>query len=1141
MSSRDRYRDRDRDRNRERDRDRDRHRRRRSGSRDRHGHSSEHKRRSRSRSPSSHLRPAVRDGLAAVATAAAAAKAAKAAAAAAESEVLRTAAATQQQQQLLPQPQLPKPQQGPRQSKFELEGAVILGDGPIDREAEARRLELEMQKRRERIERERAERERLRAEAAESALQQPLRLPSAPSGLKPPPPLRRKLGDSNGVGAGGNEESGDEALLKKAKAAEDAEDDDVDPLDAYMAQLQKAGPQKQEPKSATAAPLANSAAAGTGSGPRVTIIRATSSAAGPGSEPQSAPAGTAKSASSTRKGELMEADADGLEYSSEEEEQTLEEALMARTGSARKEKLISVDHSKIEYAPFTRAFYRECPEVAEMTPEAVAELRRELGGIQAKGRNCPKPVRDWAQAGLSSNLLNLLRHYKFDKPTPIQCQALPIALSGRDMIGIAATGSGKTLAFLLPLLVHIRAQPPLEAGEGPMAVVMTPTRELALQIFKEAKRFAKHLRLRVVCVYGGTGISEQIAELKRGCEIVVCTPGRMIDMLAANAGRVTNLRRTTFCVLDEADRMFDMGFEPQVMKIVESIRPDRQTLMFSATFPRQMEILARKVLDSPIEVVVGGRAVVCSEVQQEIILLTEDDKFFKLLELLGVYQERGGCLIFVDRQEKADELMKLLMKHAYPCLSLHGGIDQYDRDSVITAFKRGDARLLIATSVAARGLDVTGLILVVNYDCPNHYEDYVHRCGRTGRAGNKGHAVTFITRDQEKHAGDLIWALKLAQANVPANLQALWDAYVQRMEAEGKPVRSASGFTRRCKGYAFDDEESRLAKDRKKLQKASMGLQDSDDEADNIDDHIEELFAPRQRVKNVAPGAPTASSTAASTSATLTSAAASAVASSSASNTVAVSSSQSSAAPSTPAAAAAAAAAAAIAANWAAGNVGGGAAPVGSAASAVPDVAAAAAAAEQQPQNKELQRKLQLAKQRATLVNLGRQEDQQQAAATAMRGSVSLNPSSISVSSKTLANQMAERLNVRLGYRPAEETPVEAEETTVKRYEVELEINDFPQNVRWRLTSREFLGNLSELCDVGISVRGAFMPQRPPPPPTPEAAEAAERPLYLLVESLSDMNIQNAKKEITRVVKEELLRLQSSTQLNRLPGRYKVL
>lgn len=193
----------------------------------------------------------------------------------------------------------------------------------------------------------------------------------------------------------------------------------------------------------------------------------------------------------------------------------------------------------------------------------------------------------------------------------------------------------------------------------------------------------------------------------------------------------------TYVVLDEADRMFDMGFEPQVMRIVDNVRPDRQTVMFSATFPRAMEALARRILSKPIEVQVGGRSVVCSDVEQQVIVIEEEKKFLKLLELLGHYQESGSVIIFVDKQEHADGLLKDLMRASYPCMSLHGGIDQYDRDSIINDFKNGTCKLLVATSVAARGLDVKHLILVVNYSCPNHYEDYVHRAGRTGRAGNK--------------------------------------------------------------------------------------------------------------------------------------------------------------------------------------------------------------------------------------------------------------------------------------------------------------------------------------------------------------------------------------------------------------------
>ncbi|PKU28980.1 hypothetical protein llap_20716 [Limosa lapponica baueri] len=342
-------------------------------------------------------------------------------------------------------------------------------------------------------------------------------------------------------------------------------------------------------------------------------------------------------------------------YSSEEEEVDLQTALTGYQTKQRK-LLEPVDHGKIEYEPFRKNFYVEVPELAKMTQEEVNVYRLELEGITVKGKGCPKPIKTWVQCGISMKILTALKKHGYEKPTPIQTQAIPAIMNGRDLIGIAKTGSGKTIAFLLPMFRHIMDQRALEEGEGPIAVIMTPTRELALQITKECKKFSKTLGLRVVCVYGGTGISEQIAELKRGAEIIVCTPGRMIDMLAANNGRVTNLRRVTYVVLDEADRMFDMGFEPQ----------NSQSLQMRS----QLNIR--------------------SQIENHI-------------------------------RETFEDL----------------GIDQYDRDSIINDFKNGICKLLVATSVAARGLDVKQLMLVVNYSCPNHYEDYVHRAGRTGRAGNK--------------------------------------------------------------------------------------------------------------------------------------------------------------------------------------------------------------------------------------------------------------------------------------------------------------------------------------------------------------------------------------------------------------------
>lgn len=351
-------------------------------------------------------------------------------------------------------------------------------------------------------------------------------------------------------------------------------------------------------------------------------------------------------------------------------------------------------------------------------------------------------------------------------------------MSGRNVIGVAKTGSGKTIAFLLPMFRHIKDQRPLESLEGPVALIMTPTRELAVQIHKECKPFLKALNLRAVCAYGGSPIKDQIADLKRGAEIIVCTPGRMIDLLAANSGRVTNLKRVTYIVLDEADRMFDMGFEPQVMKIISNVRPDRQTVLFSATFPRQMEGLARKILHRPVEIVVGARSVVAPEVTQIVEVRADDAKFVRLLELLGELYDKdedARTLIFVDRQESADSLLRDLMRRGYPCMSIHGGKDQIDRDSTIDDFKNGVVPVLVATSVAARGLDVKQLKLVVNYDCPNHMEDYVHRVGRTGRAGNTGTAVTFITEDQGRYAVDISKALKLSGQKTPEDVQKLVD------------------------------------------------------------------------------------------------------------------------------------------------------------------------------------------------------------------------------------------------------------------------------------------------------------------------------------------------------------------------------
>nr|CAI5822898.1 unnamed protein product [Callosobruchus analis] len=759
--------------------------------------------------------------------------------------------------------------------------------------------------------------------------------------------------------------------------------------------------------------------------------------------------GVAKSKVNKDKGELMEQNQDGLEYSSEEEQEDLKDTA-ANIANKQKKELAKIDHNNIMYMTFRKSFYVEVPEIAKMSNEEVEAYRTELEGIRVKGKGCPKPIKTWAQCGVSTKELNILKKLGFEKPTPIQAQAIPAIMSGRDLIGIAKTGSGKTLAFLLPMFRHILDQPPLEDTDGPIAIIMTPTRELCMQIGKDIKKFSKSLNLRAVCVYGGTGISEQIAELKRGAEMIVCTPGRMIDMLAANSGKVTNLRRVTYVVLDEADRMFDMGFEPQVMRIVDNIRPDRQTVMFSATFPRQMEALARRILHKPIEVQVGGRSVVCKEVEQNVVILEEDQKFLKLLELLGIYQELGSIIVFVDKQENADILLKDLMKAGYNCMSLHGGIDQFDRDSTIIDFKSGKVKLLIATSVAARGLDVKQLILVVNYDCPNHYEDYVHRCGRTGRAGNKGFAFTFIVPEQARYAGDVIKAFELASVSVPEPLRNMWDSYKAKQEAEGEKGTHGGGFS--GKGFKFDESEAAAVNEKKKFQKAALGLADSDDEdlENDIDQQIESMFATKRTVKEIK--APVA---------TMSNAAASAV------------------------------------------------------------------------------DKLELAKRLASKINLTKTAAldtkfaTQQAAESILKQGSGPQPA---ITAKTVAEQLAAKLNTKLNYQPKEDDDRNDEdsEQTFRKYEEELEINDFPQQARWRVTSKEALAQISEYSEAGITVRGTYVPTGKNPP-------EGERKLYLAIESTSDIAVSKAKSEITRLIKEELLKLQTSGHHTFNKARYKVV
>ncbi|NXN28397.1 DDX42 helicase, partial [Nycticryphes semicollaris] len=426
-----------------------------------------------------------------------------------------------------------------------------------------------------------------------------------------------------------------------------------------------------------------------------------------------------------------------------------------------------IDHSEIEYPPFEKNFYDEHEEITSLTPQQVVELRHKLN-LRVSGAAPPRPGSSFAHFGFDEQLMHQIRKSEYTQPTPIQCQGVPVALSGRDMIGIAKTGSGKTAAFIWPMLIHIMDQKELEPGDGPIAVIVCPTRELCQQIHSECKRFGKAYNLRSVAVYGGGSMWEQAKALQEGAEIVVCTPGRLIDHVKKKA---TNLQRVTYLVFDEADRMFDMGFEYQVRSIASHVRPDRQTLLFSATFRKKIEKLARDILIDPIRVVQGDIGEANEDVTQIVeIFPSGPSKWNWLTRRLVEFTSSGSVLLFVTKKANAEELANNLKQEDHSLGLLHGDMDQSERNKVISEFKKKGIPILVATDVAARGLDIPSIKTVINYDVARDIDTHTHRIGRTGRAGEKGVAYTLLTPKDSNFAGDLVRNLEGANQHVSKEL-----------------------------------------------------------------------------------------------------------------------------------------------------------------------------------------------------------------------------------------------------------------------------------------------------------------------------------------------------------------------------------
>ena len=353
---------------------------------------------------------------------------------------------------------------------------------------------------------------------------------------------------------------------------------------------------------------------------------------------------------------------------------------------------------------FEKSFYEEHINVMNRTDAEVEEFRRKHQ-MTVTGRNVPRPVETFEEAGFPRYVLDTVKAQGFPAPTAIQSQGWPMALSGRDVVGIAETGSGKTLTYCLPSIVHINAQPLLSPGDGPIVLVLAPTRELAVQIQQEISKFGSSSRIRNTCVYGGVPKGPQIRDLQRGVEVCIATPGRLIDMLEA---RKTNLRRVTYLVLDEADRMLDMGFEPQIRKNLSQIRPDRQTLMWSATWPKEVRALASDFLNDFIQVNIGSMDLAANHRITQIVQVVQEDKkrdcMSKHLETIMESGKDHKVLIFVGTKRVADEITRYLRQEGWPALSIHGDKQQNERDWVLNQFKTGESPIMVATDVASRGI-----------------------------------------------------------------------------------------------------------------------------------------------------------------------------------------------------------------------------------------------------------------------------------------------------------------------------------------------------------------------------------------------------------------------------------------------------
>ncbi|EED16495.1 DEAD/DEAH box helicase, putative [Talaromyces stipitatus ATCC 10500] len=487
-------------------------------------------------------------------------------------------------------------------------------------------------------------------------------------------------------------------------------------------------------------------------------------------------------------------------------------------GSVRAREILEMERRRKEESSRTAIDKHWSEKRLDQMRERDWRIFKEDFNISTKGGSVPNPMRSWEESGLPRRLLDLVKQVGYTDPTPIQRAAIPIALQSRDLIGVAVTGSGKTASFLLPLFVYISELPRLDEFEwrkndGPYAIILAPTRELAQQIEIEAKKFSKPLNFNVVSIVGGHSLEEQAYSLRDGAEIIIATPGRLVDCLER---RMLVLSQCCYVIMDEADRMIDLGFEEPVNKILDALpvtneKPDteeaedaqamsqhvggrdrryRQTMMYTATMPSAVERIARKYLRRPAIVTIGNVGQAVDTVEQRVEFVAGEDKRKKrLADILMSGQFQPPIIVFVNIKRNCDAVAKDIKQMGFSSVTLHGSKTQEQREAALASVRNGSTDVLVATDLAGRGIDVPDVSLVVNFNMATNIESYTHRIGRTGRAGKSGVAITFLGNEDADVMYDLKQMLmKSPISRVPEELR-------KHEAAQSKPTRGG-GFSK---------------------------------------------------------------------------------------------------------------------------------------------------------------------------------------------------------------------------------------------------------------------------------------------------------------------------------------------------------